>query len=154
MPCIDKLTEDAFIKMLGELEIGHVKRRDGKDLEPGIPEQIVRPTSWRTYSLKSTQTVKIIDFGESFLGHTAPQTLHTPLSVRAPEVIFQDRIDYRVDLWSMGCMVGELTPRWIRTTDKLIVFTALRTFHWPATFRHLHDNACNSCRTNARHGQR
>ncbi|RDI86977.1 hypothetical protein Vi05172_g3209 [Venturia inaequalis] len=34
--------------------------------------------------------------------------LHTPLPVRAPEIIFGEKFDYRVDLWSMGCMLFEL----------------------------------------------
>ena len=105
MPNIDNMTQKRFIEVLGNPEVGHVGRTDGEDLEPGIPEYIVRPTSYWTHSWKS-QEIKIIDFGESFSRTIVPQTLHTPLSVRAPEVIFQDRIDYRVDLWSMGCMVG------------------------------------------------
>jgi len=94
--------------MLGKPEIGFVQRRDGKDLEPGIPEYIMEPTSFPTYSWDSA-SIRIIDFGESFLRNAFPRTLHTPLPVRAPEVIFQDHIDYRVDLWSMGCMVGGIT---------------------------------------------
>lgn len=109
MPFMDSLTEEKFTEMLGKPEIGYVRRRDGNDLEPGIPKYIVKATSYRTHSWNSTQTIKIIDFGESFLRTAVPQTLHTPLPVRAPEVIFQDRIDYHVDLWSMGCMVGEIT---------------------------------------------
>ncbi|PGH01512.1 hypothetical protein GX51_05199 [Blastomyces parvus] len=108
MPYIDDWTEENFTEMLGKPEIGYVKRRDGKCLEPGMPKYIVKPTSYRTHSWNLVQTVKIIDFGESFLHTAVPEALHTPLSVRAPEVIFQDRIDYRVDLWSMGCMLFEL----------------------------------------------
>ncbi|ODH48991.1 hypothetical protein GX48_04924 [Paracoccidioides brasiliensis] len=106
MHCMDNVTEEGFTEMLGKPEIGYVQRSDGKGLEPGIPEYIVRPTSYRTHSWNPAQLIKIIDFVESFFN---PQqflkTLHTPLPVRAPEVIFQDRIDYHVDLWSMGCMV-------------------------------------------------
>ncbi|KAJ6009042.1 hypothetical protein N7522_004058 [Penicillium canescens] len=108
MPYVDNVTEEKFTEMLGKPEIGYVRRSDGKELEPGIPEYIVRPTSYRTHSWNSAQSIKIIDFGESFLPTAVPRTLHTPLAVRAPEVIFQDRIDYRVDLWSMGCMLFEL----------------------------------------------
>ncbi|KAF9893864.1 hypothetical protein FE257_010034 [Aspergillus nanangensis] len=104
IPVMDDLPEKKFEEILGKPEIGFVRRRDGKDLEPGIPEYIVKPTLSLTNSWDTVQTIKIIDFGESFLPTVVPQTLHTPLSVRAPEVIFQDRIDYRVDLWSMGCM--------------------------------------------------
>ncbi|KGO77099.1 hypothetical protein PITC_024550 [Penicillium italicum] len=109
VPSMDYMTkEEKFIEMLGKPEIGLVRRSDGKDLETGIPEYIVRSSSFRTHMWNWAQSIKIIDFGESFLYTTVPQTLHTPLPVRAPEVIFQDHIDYRVDLWSMGCMLFEL----------------------------------------------
>ncbi|KAJ9203259.1 hypothetical protein DTO164E3_2730 [Paecilomyces variotii] len=107
MPCMD-ISEEKFIELLGTPEIGYVERGDGKALEPNIPEYIVRPASYRTFPWPSSSSIKIVDFGESFLHTTIPQTLHTPLPVRAPEVIFGDRLDYRVDLWSMGCMLFEL----------------------------------------------
>ncbi|EFQ98010.1 CMGC protein kinase [Nannizzia gypsea CBS 118893] len=106
MQSMDNVIEEGFTEMLGRPKIGYVRRSDGKDLEPGIPEYIVKPTSYRTHSWNSAQSIKIIDFGGSFLPTAVPQTLHTPLAVRAPEVIFQDRIDHRVDLWSMGCMMA------------------------------------------------
>ncbi|KAJ5322394.1 hypothetical protein N7452_010683 [Penicillium brevicompactum] len=110
IPDIHNLTEDKLTGILGAPEIGHIRRSDGKDLEPGVPEYIVRPTSrWtRLWNPDSTPSVKLIDFGEAFLQTAPPQVLHTPLPVRAPEAIFEDRIDYRVDLWSMGCMLFEL----------------------------------------------
>ncbi|CAI7677900.1 unnamed protein product [Penicillium manginii] len=108
MPHIDNLTEEKFIEILGKPEVGYVQKRDGKFLEAGVPEYVVRPASYGNNSWILAQDVKIIDFGESFLHTAPPETLHTPLSLRAPEVIFQDHIDYRVDLWSMGCMLFEL----------------------------------------------
>lgn len=77
LPYMDNVTEEKFIEVLGTPEIGHVGRRDRKDLEPGIPEYIVKPTSYRTHSWDSTQTIKIIDFGESFFRTVVPQNLHT-----------------------------------------------------------------------------
>ncbi|PYI03357.1 kinase-like protein [Aspergillus sclerotiicarbonarius CBS 121057] len=106
MPPMDNIPEHEFIKILGKPDIGHVHRNDGRSLGPGIPEYIVRPA--RTCSWPLSHTIKIIDFGESFSQQNVPQTLHTPLVVRAPEVIFQDRLDYRIDLWSLGCMLFEL----------------------------------------------
>ncbi|CAG8933178.1 unnamed protein product [Penicillium salamii] len=110
LPDMNHVPEDKFIEMLGAPEIGLIHRKDGKslDLEPGIPKYLVRSTSYQPRSWISTPSIKIIDFGESFTSTESPKTLHTPLSVRAPEVIFQDRIDYRVDLWSLGCMLFEL----------------------------------------------
>lgn len=93
--------------MLGKPETGHVRRRDGKRLEPGIPKYVVKPASHLNQLRNSAPTIKIIDFGQSFLPTAVPQNLHTPLPVKAPELLFKDSFDYRVDLWSMGCMVGE-----------------------------------------------
>ncbi|RCI10732.1 hypothetical protein L249_5174 [Ophiocordyceps polyrhachis-furcata BCC 54312] len=53
-------------------------------------------------------SVKITDFGEAFFTNSPPHPLHTPLPVRAPEVVFGDRLDFRVDLWSAACMIFEL----------------------------------------------
>lgn len=124
MPCLDRVTEDAFFEILGKPEIGRVRRRDRKDHELGVPEYIVKPTSYRTRLWNSAQSIKIIDFEESFLCPAVPHTLHTPLSVRAPEVIFQDKIDHYVDLWSMGYIVREMICLTLYTT-KLITMTAL-----------------------------
>jgi len=105
VPSLDSLTEEALMNRLQPPRTGKVTRLSGKALEPGIPEYLVSPTSLPVSDLTSTSSVKIVDFGESFLSDNKPGTLHTPLVVRAPEVIFEDDWDYRVDLWSMGCMV-------------------------------------------------
>ncbi|KAJ6029044.1 hypothetical protein N7460_003623 [Penicillium canescens] len=87
-----ELSEKGFIDMLGTPEIGNVRRRDGKALGPTLTEYIVRS----------------LHTGRIFLYAAAPKKLHTPLPHRAPEVIFQDHVDYRVDLWSMGRMLFDL----------------------------------------------
>ncbi|KAI0586197.1 Protein kinase [Pyrenophora tritici-repentis] len=71
-----------------------------------MPEYLVWPSMYLTDVYLLQQQIKIIDFGESFLHNDVPETLHTPAVVRAPEVIFGDKLDYRVDLWNMGCMIS------------------------------------------------
>jgi hypothetical protein len=83
-----------------------------------------------------TQSIEVLDSGESFPCTAVPHAVHIPLPVRAPEVIFQDQIDH-VDLWSMGCMLQEIPTLY---TTKLINMTALWTFHWPATYWYLPNN--------------
>lgn len=112
---MNHIPEEEFIEMLGKPEIGYVQRKDGKVLDHGMPEYIVRPASYRRRSFSPSNAIKIIDFGESFFATAPPETLHTPLPVRAPESVFGDRLDYRVDLWSIGCMVSRITrseSRW------------------------------------------
>jgi serine/threonine-protein kinase SRPK3 len=106
LPPLDSLHEAEFCQKLGKPEVGLVRRDDGKPLDPGMPEYLVRPTSYPIDFSLSSHSIKIVDFGESFLNNGVPNTLHTPLPIRAPEIIFGDHLDYRVDLWSMGCMVG------------------------------------------------
>ncbi|CAJ0549905.1 Ff.00g065000.m01.CDS01 [Fusarium sp. VM40] len=88
--------------------MGLVTRADGKPVEHNLPTHLVRPALFRIKELLSSPVVKIIDFGEAFFNSDAPSTLHTPLSVRAPEVVFGDSLDHRVDLWSAGCLIFEL----------------------------------------------
>lgn len=111
LPDLNHVPEYEFIEILGKPDIEFVQRKDNQPLEPGVPEYIVRPASDQKLPSCSLllNPVKIIDLGQSFLPTTVPHTLRTPVSVRAPEVIFKDSLDYRVDLWSMGCMVGEIT---------------------------------------------
>jgi serine/threonine protein kinase len=104
VPKVHSLSKEELLQKLKAPVIGAVRRTDGKPLEPGMPEYLVLPTYYPADRL-SLQSVKIIDFGESFFDKKAPKTLNTPLVVRAPEVIFKDELDHHVDLWSMGCMV-------------------------------------------------
>lgn len=106
IPSMHSLSEEEFLQKLGKPETGLLRRKDGKPLEPGMPKYVVRPTSYPADLSMPAHPIKIIDFGESFLSDGVPDTLHTPLPVRAPEIIFGEKLDYRVDLWSMGCMVS------------------------------------------------
>lgn len=96
---------------MGKPETASVRRTDGVAPEktvPNVPSQLVRPTSFTKHIreiLHADPFVKIIDFGESFQMPNTPTRLHTPLVVRAPECLFSDRLDHRVDLWSMACLV-------------------------------------------------
>lgn len=109
IPDLSSLDEGDFFDRLGQPEIGAVSRLDGKSLTHNVPSHVVRPTFFRRRDiLLSSPSVKIIDFGEAFLKDNVPGTLHTPLSVRAPEIVFGDRLDNRVDLWSAGCLVKGL----------------------------------------------
>jgi serine/threonine-protein kinase SRPK3 len=107
IPSLHTLTEAELVQKLRRPEIGAVTRVDGEPLESNFPVYLVRPTSYLTDVSLSQQQIKIIDFGESFTNNIVPETLHTPLCVRAPEVIFGEKLDYRVDLWSVGCMVRQ-----------------------------------------------
>ena len=100
------LREEEFVLRLGQPETGIVQRLDGQEIGPGVPRYLVRPTSYPIDAMPSLNSIKIVDFGQSFSNDECPSTLNTPLPVRAPEIIFKDKLDYRVDLWSVACLVS------------------------------------------------
>ncbi|KAK8208136.1 protein kinase [Phyllosticta capitalensis] len=110
IPCLDHLSEEDFCKELGDIRRAEFKRRDGGPLEPGLPKYLVGSAFFPKYSypLSPSTNIKIVDFGQAFLSKSPPATVCTPLVLRPPEVVFGDPIDYRVDLWSMGCLLFEL----------------------------------------------
>ncbi|KAM0377548.1 hypothetical protein ACHAPY_006716 [Fusarium culmorum] len=106
---VNSLSEADFVARLGKIETGPVTRLDGGHLEDNFPTQIIRPASFPTSDIMpENPSVKIIDFGQAFFGNNAPNTLHNPIAVRAPEIVFGDQLDLRVDLWSAGCLIFEL----------------------------------------------
>lgn len=107
IPSLQSLPEEDFLHKLGRPETAPIHRTDNQPLESSLPRYLVRPTS---YHQEIETSIKIIDFGQSFLrNEPPPDTLHTPFPYRAPEIIFRDKIDYRVDLWSMACLVRFLS---------------------------------------------
>jgi serine/threonine protein kinase len=52
--------------------------------------------------------VKVIDFGSSCFIHDHLSSYVQSRSYRAPEVILGCRYDYKIDMWSLGCILAEL----------------------------------------------
>lgn len=107
IPSLQALREEDFLHKLGRPETAPIHRTDNQPLESNLPRYLVQPTSYHQDIETFFGPIKIIDFGQSFFSRdeSPPDTLHTPFPYRAPEIIFQDKVDYRVDLWSMGCLV-------------------------------------------------
>jgi serine/threonine protein kinase len=109
---VQALREEEFFQRLGQPETGIVRRMDrmdGQAIGPGVPRYLVRSISYPVNVMPPLSFIKIVDFGQSFSNDECPSTINTPLPVRAPEIIFKDRINYRVDIWSMACLVSELS---------------------------------------------
>ncbi|KID76090.1 hypothetical protein MBR_04025, partial [Metarhizium brunneum ARSEF 3297] len=71
------------------------------------------------------EDVRLVDWGESFpTSETATAThLAQPCDLKSPEAFFVGSIDYRHDLWRVGCMtqvIGPLPPKWHTLWLKLI----------------------------------
>ena len=56
----------------------------------------------------SKAEVKIIDFGSSNFIYDATSSYIQSRSYRAPEVIMGCNYDYKIDIWSLGCILAEL----------------------------------------------
>jgi serine/threonine protein kinase len=52
--------------------------------------------------------IKVIDFGSSCFIHDHLSSYVQSRSYRAPEVILGCKYDYKIDIWSMGCILAEL----------------------------------------------
>lgn len=56
----------------------------------------------------SRSEVKVIDFGSSCFIHDHLSSYVQSRSYRAPEVILGCKYDYKIDIWSLGCILAEL----------------------------------------------
>lgn len=106
IPSLDSLSEEMLHEKLGNPQTAPVSRSGNIPRLMGMPEYLVWPVSFPVDGSWSESPTKLIDFGESFTPSNKPQTLHTPLALRAPELLFEDKWDLRSDLWSLGCMVS------------------------------------------------
>ncbi|KAG6291535.1 hypothetical protein E4U46_001012 [Claviceps purpurea] len=110
VPGLDALNEEDFITRLGKFETGAVTKLDDGPWAPNVPTEIIRPALFQGQDIMAAPcpSIKIIDFGEAFFGDDAPSTLKTPRVLQAPEIVFGDQLDLRVDLWSAGCLIFDL----------------------------------------------
>ncbi|KAG6178158.1 hypothetical protein E4U36_006674 [Claviceps purpurea] len=106
VPGLDSLSEEDFIATLGDFVTGAVTKIDHGPWAPNVPTEMIRPAIFREEDVLAAPcpSIKIIDFGDAFFSDDAPSTLNNPFVLRAPEIVFKDRLDLRVDLWTAGCL--------------------------------------------------
>lgn len=102
---MSKLAENDLVEVLGAPKTELLLREDGKPLAKGLPTQLVEAAKWLGWDDEDDEDLRIIDLGEAFRKGAEPAKLAQPGSLRAPETIFTDRFDFRVDLWRAGIMV-------------------------------------------------
>ena len=103
---LSKLPKNRLFRILGSPESEALVRLDGKPLDKGLPNQLVKAASWDDWINEDREDIRIIDLGEAFIHGAEPTTLAQPGPLRAPETIFAHSFDYRIDLWRAGIMVG------------------------------------------------
>ena len=85
---------------------GVITRTEEGTHDASVPRYLVRPASFPITKSMVNNPIRIIDFGQSFLPEDKPDTLHTPMAFRAPEVLLGLDWDYRVDLCSLGFILN------------------------------------------------
>ena len=94
--------------MLGLPKSKELIRLDGESLGEGIPNQLVKSVEWVGWpdeDDEDDEDIRVIDLGEAFVQDAVPERLSQPEDLQAPETIFADRFDYRLDLWRAGLIV-------------------------------------------------
>jgi serine/threonine-protein kinase SRPK3 len=119
---LSQLPEKDLFEILGPPESEQLLRLDGQPVDKGLPNQLVRAASWDSWFDEDDEDIRIIDMGETFLQGSEPPKLAQPGPLRAPETIFTDNFDYRIDLWRAGLMVRLCHPRFQKS--KLICILA------------------------------
>lgn len=99
-------TEESIFEFLGYPEVEALAPLDDTPLGKGLPGQLVKAAEWVEWIDEDIEDIRLLDFGESFLQGEEPKRLAQPGTLRVPETIFTDSVDYRVDLWRTGCMVS------------------------------------------------
>ena len=80
----------------------------------GVIHRDLKPANLLVFQDESEGTIlKVCDFGLSkpvtFQGRQTPSTVTS--WYRAPEILFEDNYDIKVDLWSVGCILYEMVTK-------------------------------------------
>jgi serine/threonine-protein kinase SRPK3 len=108
---LSQLTEEKLFEVLGAPKSEELVRQDGKPLDEGVPNQLVKTAGWDNWVEEDDEDLRIFDLGEAFLKGAEPKILAQPRQLKVPETIFTDSYDYRLDLWRAGIMVRILRLR-------------------------------------------
>ena len=99
------LNKADLFKVLGKPEVEAFARLHGKPLGDNFPKQLVESACWEDWIDEDEEDIRLLDFGGTFLQGSEPRRLAWPGAIRAPEMIFVDEIDCRIDLWCAGIAV-------------------------------------------------
>lgn len=99
-------SEQEILGIIGTPVVEVLVREDGQPVEPRFPKHIVRRAEWYKWLDEDQEDIRLIDWGESFRRGEEPAQVALPIDCKAPETIFTDRLDYRIDLWTAGIVVS------------------------------------------------
>lgn len=103
---LDGLSED---QLRGARHLSRVRRLDRKE-DRWAPRYLAHddPLIELVPQGPDHLTIKLSDMGSVFWSDDPPETLVTPLGLRAPEIVLRGKITPAIDIWTFGCLVFEL----------------------------------------------
>ncbi|KAI2770435.1 kinase-like protein [Daldinia loculata] len=107
---IDDLDIDQLLEIMGEPECAYVETISGQPSTPSAPEYCVIPPDEFWCEKFTTNSIAIVDFGESFFVQDPPRSTGIPNLYAAPEVMFQGTgiLGFHSDLWALACTLYEV----------------------------------------------
>ncbi|KAI9654945.1 MAG: hypothetical protein M1821_005698 [Bathelium mastoideum] len=96
------------LRIIGLPEWENLVRLDGQAIGRGMPKQLVKTAIWDDWVEEDEEDIKLINFGQAFSHGNEPTNLTQPPGLEAPETIFTDSIDYRINLWRVGIVIYNL----------------------------------------------
>ncbi|CAH0021204.1 unnamed protein product [Clonostachys rhizophaga] len=101
--CQDAVDDEELIEVLG----GEPTVAEYSASEPRakcLPKHLVRAATWCGWFDCPEESIRLIDWGESFLSNDKVSLLSQPLNLRSPETFFIGYFDHQHDLWRAGCV--------------------------------------------------
>ncbi|OTA82972.1 hypothetical protein M434DRAFT_47944, partial [Hypoxylon sp. CO27-5] len=106
---IDDLSKEQLIEIMGEPELIEVETVSGSSPGPRAPEYCVESADQFWCEKMLTNSITIIDFGESFFTDSPPKSTGVPTLYAAPEVMFRTTTPGTYsDIWSLACIIYEI----------------------------------------------
>jgi serine/threonine-protein kinase SRPK3 len=104
----DHLTKKQVIQLLGRPIREPVVSYSDKPLGPSAPKYLYEPVDIMRLLPRATSNIKLIDFGNSFFVDDPPNTIGTPASFRAPELLLENKFGKESDVWALACTIFEI----------------------------------------------
>ncbi|KAI1406366.1 kinase-like protein [Hypoxylon fuscum] len=113
---INDLSQEEILELMGEPECIEIETVSGQPPGPRAPEYCVPPVDPFWCENISTNSIVIIDFGESFFTENSPKSTGIPNLYAPPEVMFENsgKPGPYSDIWALACTIFE-----VRTSEPL-----------------------------------
>ncbi|KAK4238006.1 hypothetical protein C8A03DRAFT_15491 [Achaetomium macrosporum] len=96
--------EDDLDRFLGPHCSQRVEMADGSALSQHAPRVVYEPARFTGISMPALRDVALVGFGKAFATFRTPPTLHCPIPIYPPEVLFGQPPSTKSDIWQLGCL--------------------------------------------------